>query len=83
MPDYLGAVPALVEKHGGRYIAQTPDYVRLEGEDSGNDPAMIVVLEWPSKDAETAFMTDPEYAPHHKARLEGATNHAFSVPGVA
>lgn len=80
--DYMGAVPALVEKHGGRYIVQTPEYERIEGEGRETDPAMIVILEWPSKEAETAFVTDPDYAPHHKARLEGATNNSFSVPGV-
>ena len=82
IPDYLGAVPALVEKHGGRYIVQTPEYERIEGEADGPDPAMFVILEWPSKEAEAAFFADPDYAPHHKARLEGATNTAFSVPGV-
>ena len=82
IPDYMGAVPALIEKHGGRYIVQSTDYERIEGEARETDPLMIVILEWPSKEAETAFMTDPDYAPHHKARLEGATNAGFSVPGV-
>ncbi len=77
-----GSVPALIEKHGGRYIVSTPEYERVEGEVRETDPAMIVILEWPSKEAETAFMTDPDYAPYHKARLEGATNNSFSMPGV-
>ena len=82
IPDYMGAVPALVEKHGGRYIIQTPEYKRIEGEARETDPAMIVILEWPSQEAETAFFADPGYAPYHKARLEGATNNSFSMPGV-
>lgn len=79
---YLAAVPQLVAKHGGRYIVAGAGPERVEGEPRDSDPAAVTILEWPSKQAETAFMTDPEYAPHLRARLEGGVNDAFSVPGV-
>jgi uncharacterized protein (DUF1330 family) len=82
IPGYMENVPGLVAKHGGRYVVRADSYERIEGEAVGADPAMIVIIEWPSKEAETAFMTDPDYAPHHEARLSGATNNSFSLPGV-
>ncbi|MGI9621279.1 MAG: DUF1330 domain-containing protein [Acidimicrobiales bacterium] len=82
IPAYMENVPALVARHGGRYVAQSDNYERIEGEASDTDPAMIVIIEWPNKDAESAFVADPDYAPHHAARLAGATNNSFSVPGL-
>ena len=78
IPAYVGAVGPLVEKHGGRYLLRTADFELLEGE---GGPAMVVVLEWPSKAAERAFYDDPAYAPHLAARKAGATTTFYSVAG--
>jgi uncharacterized protein (DUF1330 family) len=82
IPGYMAAVPALTEKHGGKYLVRAMGPERIEGAPSDADPAMIVILEWPSKDAESAFLSDPEYAPFHKARIDGAVNNAWSLPGL-
>ena len=82
IPDYMANVPGLIAKHGGNYIVRTDAYERLEGEATEPDPALIVIIEWPSKDAETAFLSDPDYAPFHEARAAGADNAWFSVPGL-
>ena len=42
---------------------------------------MRILVEWPSKEALESFMQDPDYAPHLKARTEGATNQHFLIEG--
>ncbi|MEO1177300.1 MAG: DUF1330 domain-containing protein [Pseudomonadota bacterium] len=79
IPNYVDAVAPIVTKHGGKYLARTTNFERMEG--SGDDPAAFVVIEWPSKDAGVAFMNDSEYAPFLKARLAGSVSHHFLVEG--
>ena len=79
IPDYLTAVAPLLEKHGAKFLARTQSHERLEGTDPS--PAMITIIEWPSKDHANAFYNDPAYQPHKAARLAGATNHCFLVEG--
>ena len=79
IPNYLEAANRLVSKHGGKYLARTANHERLEGE--GDASALRIVLEWPSKEAALAFMNDPEYVPHLKARTAGSTSHHFLIEG--
>ena len=79
IPDYLPTANALVAKHGGRYLARTANHERLEGE--GAAAALRIILEWPSKDAAVAFMNDPDYAVHLKARTAGSDSHHFLIEG--
>ena len=77
--DYVGPATALVAEHGGRYLARTTSHARLEGE--GNDPAMRIIIEWPSQEAAEAFMSDPGYKPHFEARTAGSDSHHFLIEG--
>jgi uncharacterized protein (DUF1330 family) len=79
IPNYIGPVSALVAKHGGKYLARTASHERLEGE--GEDAALWVILEWPSREAAMAFMSDPAYQPHLKARSAGSNSHHFLIEG--
>ena len=79
IPDYIGPANTLVAKHGGKYLARTSSHERLEGD--GEDAALRIILEWPSKEAALAFMNDPEYAPHLEARTAGSTSHHFLIEG--
>ena len=79
IPDYLATVTPLVKKHGGRYLARTVNHERLEG--AGDNPGLIVILEWPSKAAAEAFYKDPAYQPSLQARLGGAASDFFLVEG--
>ena len=79
IPDYIGPANALVAKHGGKYLARTASHERLEGE--GGDAALRIILEWPSKEAAVAFMNDPQYVPHLKARTAGSVSHHFLIEG--
>ena len=78
--DYLPAANALVAKHGGKYLARTASHERLEGE--GDDAALRIILLWPSKEAAVAFMNDPDYVPHLKARTDGSESHHFLIEGT-
>lgn len=77
--EYLPAVTALVEKHGGRYLARTMTMERLEGD--AELPSVFVIIEWPSKDAAQAFYADPDYRPYLQKRLAGAKNDFVLVAG--
>ena len=79
IPAYIGPANALVAKHGGKYLARTASHERLEGE--GENSALRIILEWPSKEAALAFMSDPEYVPHLEARTAGSISHHFLIEG--
>ena len=80
VPEYMAAVPSLVAKHGGRYLAHSATMARMEGD--GPMPSGVSILEWPSKEAAEAFFADPDYAPHLQARLAGSTGVNYLVPAA-
>ncbi len=77
--DYLPNVTALVQKHGGKYLARTMTMEKVEG--SRELPTVFVVIEWPSKEAAMAFYEDPEYQPHLQARLAGSHSEFALIAG--
>lgn len=79
IPGYLGPAGEVITKHGGKYLARTTSHERVEGE--GEDPALRIILEWPSADAAKAFMSDPDYAPHLAARTAGSVSHHVLIEG--
>ncbi|MEM9442911.1 MAG: DUF1330 domain-containing protein [Pseudomonadota bacterium] len=79
IPGYIAPVAALITKHGGKYLARTTSHEQLEGADS--PAALRVILEWPSMEAAKAFMNDPEYAAHLKARTDGSNSVHFVIEG--
>ena len=80
MPAYFVDVPALITRHGGRYLASTGDIDRLEGE--GDTPSGVSLLEWPSREAAEAFFADPDYRPHLDARLAGTSGINYLFPAA-
>lgn len=79
IPAYVGPVTALVAQHGGRYLARTASHERLEG--AGEDAALQAIIEWPSREAAVAFMTDPAYEPYLSARTAGSVSHHCLIEG--
>src|SRR5262245_48324766 len=75
--DYVAAVGPLLKKHGGKVLARSASHKRFEG--AGANPAVMVIVEWPSLEAADAFYSDPAYQPHLKARLNGSTCDGFIV----
>lgn len=79
VPDYLPVANALVEKHGGKYLARTATHEQVEGKEQ--PAALRIIIEWPSKEAALNFMKDPEYRPHLDARTQGSTSVHFVIEG--
>ena len=79
IPSYVASVGDIVSNHGGKYLARTANFDRLEGK--GEDPAAFVLIEWPNKGAAMAFMNDPEYLPFLESRLAGSKSHHFLIDG--
>ena len=77
---YRARVPALVQKHGGRYLVRGGKMETLEG--SAALPSSIVVLEFPSRAQARAFYDDPEYVACAKLRQDGALTELVLVDGL-
>ena len=76
---YVERVTPLVEARGGRFLARTPNAVKLEGE---RERAQVYLLiEWPSREAAVEFHASDEYRPYLEARMAGARNQLVLVPG--
>lgn len=77
--EYVRQVPAIIERHGGRYLVRGGATLVLEG---SWEPERIVVLEFPDAESAQAFATDPDYAPLLAIRHEAATSNLIAVEGV-
>ena len=77
--DYVTEVTKLVESHGGKYLARTPNTERIEG--AQDLPGLIVLIEFPSKEAAHEFYGSDEYKPYLEKRKAGATSHLVLIPG--
>jgi uncharacterized protein (DUF1330 family) len=77
--DYVAEVTPMVERYGGRYLARTTSFGKLEGD---REPAQIVLLiEWPDARAATTFYESDEYRPYRESRLAGSTGEFLLVAG--
>ena len=77
IPAYLPAANQLVAKHGGSYLARTSSHEQVEGNIS--EAGLRIIIGWPSKESALAFMNDPEYASHLKARTEGSVSNHYLI----
>lgn len=77
--DYVANVTGMVERHGGRYLARTGRVENVEGERT--PPPVVLIIEWPSKEAADAFYESEEYRPYREARRQGARSELFLVAG--
>lgn len=76
---YQQGVPAVVARHGGRYLVRGGRVVAKEG-----DPAAsrIVMIEFPTLEAAEAFYASDDYAELLRTRLASATGWLMFVEGV-
>ena len=77
--DYVAQVTPMVERYGGRYLARTTKFERIEGKRPPKD--VVLLIEWPSKEAAEAFYASDEYQPFRERRLAGADNEFLLVAG--
>ena len=54
---YADAIPAFIEKHGGRYLVRGVPPTVMEGDWA---PDLMVILEFPSRAHAEAFLADPD-----------------------
>ena len=72
VPAYAGVVHDIAAKHGGRYLARSGNIDTIEGE--GLDTTLIALIQFPDRASLDAFVNDPDYAPHAKARQDGSVS---------
>ena len=75
---YADAIPAFIEKHGGRYIVRGVEPTVMEGTWS---PDRVVVLEFPSQDHAKAFLADPDAQPLFALRHRTTNSKLILVEG--
>lgn len=76
---YKSTAPALIEKHGGRYIVRGGNRSVVEG---SWPEGRIVVLEFPDWDSANAFVDDPAYEPVAAIRHDTTDSHIWIVEGA-
>lgn len=77
--EYKAKAPALIKKHGGKYIVRGGNFTVLEG---SWKPTRVVVLEFPNAAAGHAFYEDPEYQPLKSLRQRVAKTDLVLVEGL-
>ncbi len=78
--EYGDKVKPLVAKHGGKVIIRSTEPIRIEG--SRALPSVVVVLEFPSRDAAQGWYDDPEYKPLIGLRNTGSSAEGLLVDGI-
>ena len=79
--DYRRAVRAMIERAGGRYLAQAQAPEVLESD--GSDPQTVAIVEFPSREAAVSFFGSAEYQPYARARRGGASTAIYLAEGTA
>ena len=64
--DYVSDVTPMVERRGGRYLARSAQIERVEGDKPL--PQVLLIIEWPSKQAADDFYDSSEYRPYRESR---------------
>lgn len=80
LDEYVPNVQALVEAHGGKYHVRSTEFDVVEA--NGAAPTVVVVIEFPSKEAAGAFYGSAEYQPYLQARQAGAETELILVDGL-
>ena len=73
---YTERTPAVVEKHGGRFLTRGGAVTALEGE--GFDGRMVI-LEFPDRAAAEAWYADPEYGDARRFRHAASIAQLFAL----
>ncbi len=79
--DYVADVTPMVERRGGRYLARTAQIERLEGERERERPQVLLIIEWPSREAANDFYESDEYRGYREARRAGTRNEFVLIAG--
>jgi uncharacterized protein (DUF1330 family) len=75
---YVDAIPAFIERHGGRYIVRGVEPTVMEGDWA---PERMVILEFPSREKAEAFLDDPDAQALFATRHETTSSKLVLVDG--
>ncbi|MDO8295702.1 MAG: DUF1330 domain-containing protein [Caulobacter sp.] len=75
---YIDAIPAHIERHGGRYIVRGVEPTIIEGDWT---PQRLVILEFPDRASAEAFLGDPDIQDLFKVRHTTTTSRLVLVDG--
>jgi uncharacterized protein (DUF1330 family) len=76
--EYVERVVPLVEVRGGRYLARGPAQT-LEGD---AHPMLLVIVEFPSMEVLTSFVSSPDYAPLKALRQRTSSMNFLAVESL-
>jgi uncharacterized protein (DUF1330 family) len=79
VPAYVEHTTRLVESHGGRYLARTSSFEKIEGERT--PPQIYLLIEWPSRQAAYEFYEGEEYRPFLERRQNGSRGEFVLIAG--
>lgn len=77
--EYMKLTPAIVEAHGGKFVARGGDVLTLEGPKETN---RVVLVEFPSVDAARRFYESDGYQSAIAIRRNAAEAQFIVVEGV-
>lgn len=77
---YVSAIPAFIEKHGGRYVVRGVEPTVMEGDWA---PELMVILEFPSRQNAQAFLDDPDAQALFDVRHRTTNSKLVLVDGCA
>lgn len=80
VPEYRRIASASVARYGGRYRALSFRNDVVEG--PGQNPGMISVIEFDSREIAEAWLNSPEYAPAVALRNTGVRNRVIIMDAV-
>lgn len=76
--EYIQEIPAYIAKHSGRYIVRGEEPIVMEGDWK---PERVVVIEFPSRDNASSFLSDPEAQSLFALRHKTTTSKLILVDG--
>lgn len=76
---YADAIPAFIEKHGGRYLVRGAEPTVMEGRWA---PERLVILAFPSPDHARGFLADPDAQPLFAVRHRTTESRLILVEGA-
>ena len=74
---YSRRSPEAVAKHGGKVVALGRLEEALESEESVEARKVMILVEWPSREAFRAFLDDPDLKDLHPLREGGTCNYLW------
>jgi len=77
--DYVANVTPMVERYGGRYLARSAAFEKLEGQREA--PQIMLLIEWPDEESALEFYESEEYRSYRERRRAGSRGEFLLVAG--